>query len=295
MRRPSTRPVLRGATPSRVMPGRDGQRTIAGMRRSVRILSLLVAILFAACLAAGCAGATSTIKSVVSSAASNLPTHSATAPTPTAGAPTATAAPTTAAPTTAAPTTAAPTTAAASTPAATQSAAAPAAGPTSATATPAAGSGTSLIWLWILLGALVVAGLIAWITHLARRGHAAAADWRSRLVDAYAKGSALHDAMSVAESPGAMAADDAGLRWADIQRRADDLSQTLYALREAAPDPAVQARVDDTLASLQAARSAMGAERAPGADPRQAEVVRGRLETFEWSLQALRADNQRYP
>jgi hypothetical protein len=250
------------------------------MRRSVRSLSLPVAILIAGCMAVGCTGAGSAIKSAVSSAASNLPTNSATA---------------TAAPTTAAPTTAAPTTAAASTPAATQSAAAPAAAPTSATATPAAGSGSSLIWLWILLGALVVAGLIAWVTHLARRGSAAAADWRSRLVDAYAKGSALHDAMSVAESPGAIAADDAGLRWADIQRRADDLAQTLYALREAVPDPAAKARVADTLASLQAARSAMGAERAPGADPRQAEVVRGRLDAFEWSLQALRADNQRYP
>ena len=250
------------------------------MRRSVRSLSFPVAILIAGCLAVGCTGAGSTIKSAVSSAASNLPTSSATAPTPAAGTPTATAAPTTAA---------------ASTPPATQSAAAPAAAPTSATATPAAGSGSSLIWLWILLGALVVVGLIAWITHLARRGSAAAADWRSRLVDAYAKGSALHDAMSVAESPGAIAADDAGLRWADIQRRADDLAQTLYALREAVPDPAAKARVDDTLASLQAARSAMGAERAPGADPRQAEVVRGRLDAFEWSLQALRADNQRYP
>jgi hypothetical protein len=255
------------------------------MRRSVRTLCLPVAILIAGCLAVGCAGAGSTIKSAVSSAASSLPSHSATAPTPTAGTPTATAAPTTAAPTTAA----------ASTPAATQSAAAPAAAPTSATATPAAGSGSSLLWLWILLGALLVAGLIAWITHLARRGSPAAAEWRSRLVDAYAKGSALHDAMSVAESPGAMAADDAGLRWADIQRRADDLAQTLYALREAVPDPAGKARVADTLASLQAARSAMDAERAPGAEPRQAGVVRGRLDAFEWSLQALRADNQRYP
>jgi hypothetical protein len=261
------------------------------MQRSVRALILLVAILVAGCLAAGCSGAGSTIKSVVNSAASSLPSHSATATAPTSGATTPTSAGT---PTPTAATTA-PTTAPASTPAPTQATAAPAAAPTSATATPAAGSGTSLIWLWILLGALVVAGLIAWITHLARRGSATAADSRSRLVDAYAKGSALHDAMSVAESPGAIAADDAGLRWSDIQRRADDLAQTLYALREGVQDPAVKARVADTLASLQAARSAMAAERAPGADPRQAEVVRGRLDAFEWSLQALRADNQRYP
>jgi hypothetical protein len=102
--------------------------------------------------------------------------------------------------------------------------------------------------------------------------------------------------MSVAETPGAMASADAGARWADIQRRADDLAQTLYALRESAPDPADQMRIADTLASLQAARSAMGAERAPGgAGPWQAETVRGRLDAFEASLQALRTDDQRYP
>jgi len=93
-----------------------------------------------------------------------------------------------------------------------------------------------------------------------------------------------------------MAAADAGARWADIQRRADDLAQTLYALRESVPDPADQMRIADTLASLQAARSAMDAERAPGgAGPWQAEVVRGRLDAFESSLYALRADDQRYP
>ena len=102
--------------------------------------------------------------------------------------------------------------------------------------------------------------------------------------------------MSVAETPGAMAAADAGARWADIQRRADDLAQTLYALRESVPDPADQMRIADTLASLQAARSAMDAERAPGgAGPWQAETVRGRLDAFESSLQALRTDDQRYP
>jgi hypothetical protein len=245
------------------------------MRRSAKSRSLLVAILVAACLAAGaagCAGAGSTVKGAISSAASNLPSRSATAATATtASQPAATA------------------------PAAT--AASSAAAPQGATAAPAAGSGTSLLWLWILLGAVLAAVLIAWITRVARRGSATAtADWRSRLVDAYAQGSALRDAMSVAETPGAMAAADAGARWADIQRRADDLAQTLYALRESVPDPADQLRIADTLASLQAARSAMDAERAPGgAGQWQAEIVRGRLDAFESSLYALRADDQRYP
>jgi hypothetical protein len=242
------------------------------MRRSAKSLSLPVAILIAVCLAAGaagCAGAGSSVSSAISSAASNLPSRSASAPTATASEPAATTAP------------AEPTTAA----------------PQGTTAAPAAGSGTSLLWLWILLGAVLVAVLIVWITRVTRRGSATtAADWRSRLVDAYAQGSALRDAMSVAETPGAMAAPDAGARWADIQRRADDLAQTLYALRESIPDPAGQVRVADTLASLQAARSAMAAERAPGgAGPWQADVVRGRLDAFETSLRALRGDDQRYP
>jgi hypothetical protein len=241
------------------------------MRRSAKSLSLPAAILVAVCLVAGvagCAGAGSTVKGAISSAASNLPSRSATAATATAAGQPATTAP-------------APPSSAA---------------PQGTTAAPAAGSGASLLWLWILLGAVLVAVLIAWITRVARRGSATAADWRSRLVDAYAQGSALRDAMSIAETPGAMAAADAGARWADIQRRADDLAQTLYALRESVPDPADQMRVADTLASLQAARSAMDAERAPGgAGPWQAEIVRGRLDAFESSLQALRADDQRYP
>jgi hypothetical protein len=134
-----------------------------------------------------------------------------------------------------------------------------------------------------------------WIARSARRRSAAAAGWRSRLIDAYAKGSALHDAMSVAESPGGLAAADAGARWSDIQRRADDLAQTLYALREAVPeDSSDRARIDDTLASLQAVRSAMDAERAPGgAGSQQAEVVQSRLASFESSLRALGAPDRK--
>jgi hypothetical protein len=157
-------------------------------------------------------------------------------------------------------------------------------------------SGTSLRWLWILLGVLILAGLIAWIVTSGRRRSAATAGWRSRLIDAYAKGSALHDAMVVAEAQGDLASSDARARWYDIQRRADDLAQTLYALREAAPDPEDQAGIGDALASLQAVRSAMDAERAPGGARQElAEVVRRRLYAFESSLRALRADDEQYP
>ena len=223
------------------------------MRRSAKRLSLLVTLLAAGLLAAGCGG-------TISSSIGSLPSRTATAP----ARPSVTAA---------APTTQPPAT---------------------GSAAPAASSGTSLIWLWVLLGVLALAGLIALVARSSRRRSAAAAGWRSGLVDAYAKGSALHDAMSVAEAPGGLAAADAAARWSDIQRRADDLAQTLYALREEVPQHSPDgSRIADTLASLQAVRSAMDAERAPGgASLEQADVVRSRLASFESSLRALAAPAQ---
>ena len=227
------------------------------MRRSAARLSRVAAVLAAGLLAAGCG-------SSITSSIGSLPSRTATV----SGRPSVTAQPPTHSVTTAAPAT--------------------------GSAAPGASSGTSLTWLWVLLGVLVLAGLIALIARSGRRRSAAAAGWRSRLVDAYAKGSALHDAMSVAEAPGGLASAGAAARWADIQRRADDLAQTLYALREQVPpDSADRARIADTLASLQAARSAMDAERAPGgASLEQADVVRSRLASFESSLRALAAPAQ---
>jgi hypothetical protein len=96
--------------------------------------------------------------------------------------------------------------------------------------------------------------------------------------------------MRASETPAALAAEDAGARWFDIQRRADDLMRTLYALREAAPDEDKRAQVSDVLASVQGARSVMDAERARGrADGRNAQVVRSRLLSFEASIRALRS------
>lgn len=243
---------------------------------------LPVVIMAAGCLATGCG---STASSAIGTLSSKAATITAT---PTGGAATTPAVTSTATET--ATETATATATSTATVTATATPAVPAASPTSA----ATGS-SSLLWLWILLGVAALAGLTAWIVHASHRRSTAAADWQSLLIDVYAKGSALHDAMSVAEAPGQYGAPDADGRWADIQRRADDLTQELYALREAVPDDGDSARIADTLASLQAARSAMDAERAPGgAGPRQAEVVRGRLDSFEMSLRALRSGNAEY-
>jgi hypothetical protein len=169
-----------------------------------------------------------------------------------------------------------------------------AASPESTAAT--SSSGSSLLWLWILLAVLAVIIIIAFLIARSRRGPKPADVWRSRALDAYAKGSALYDAMQLAEAPGALVAQDAAARWADIQRRADDLAQTLYAMREAAPDEDKRMRSDDVLVALQAVRSAMAAER--GTDVSQVpppDLVQSRLMSFGASLQALREPDDGRP
>jgi hypothetical protein len=154
-------------------------------------------------------------------------------------------------------------------------------------------SASSLLWLWILLGAVVIVGVAVWLARRSGKRSAMATNWRSKVVDASAKGSALNDMMSMAESPGARAAEDASARWAEIQRRMDDLARELYALREIAPGEAERERVADVLASLQAVRSAMDAERAPGgAGPEQGARVHALLLNFEASLRALRSPGE---
>ena len=244
------------------------------LRKSLAVAAMALAM---GSLAAGCggsgpvSGAVSSAASAVKSVASSLrPTGSVSLPT---SAPT----PTAEAPASQAP---APTTAAAASPAA------------------AGGSGSSLLWLWIALGALVLIGLIVWIARASGRRSAAAAARRSAVIDTYAKGQALADAIRVADRPGAPGA-DAGGRWAGLQARADDLSRELYRLRESTSDEEERMRAEDTLGSLRGLRSALADEQAAGAaggpGSPEAAQVRGRLMSFEESLRALRAPYEQMP
>ncbi len=257
------------------------QRTCAGLAGLV---------VFTVLLLAACGQTASSVKQAVSSiAASVTATRTAATSQPTTDQPT-TAAPTTAAPTTTAPTTAAPTTAAPTTTAPTTAA------PTATATTPAAGTGSGFpwAWFWVALGIAAVAGLVIWAIVAHRRRASAATGWRTRVIDAYAKGSALHDAMAAAETPGALAAADSGLRWADIQRRADDYSQLLYRMQQEAPSDQQRILVADVIAALQAARSAMDSERSAGqADGMLAGIVRDRISFFASSLNSLREPDVR--
>jgi hypothetical protein len=141
-----------------------------------------------------------------------------------------------------------------------------------------------------VLAVIIIVAVAVLVARRSGRRSAAAASWRAKVVDVTANGSALYDAMSAAQAPGAPAAGDAGVRWADIQRRGDDLNTELYALREMAPGEAERLQVADVLAALHAVRSAMDAERAAGAaGPPQDARVPGLLQAFEASLRALRS------
>ncbi len=171
--------------------------------------------------------------------------------------------------------------------------------PAAASPAAAAASGSSLLWLWILLAVVAVIGLIVWIARASGRRSAAAAGWHSRVINTYAKGQALADALRIAEARGAPAAGEAAARWAGLQARADDLTQELYSLRESAPREEDRDLVADALASLQALRSAMAEEQAAGgaggAGSPEAAQVHSRLMSFEASLRALRAPEEQLP
>jgi hypothetical protein len=241
------------------------------MRRLMKSVLLAAVILFAGCLATACAQSARGAVTASSPSAGAPTTPSAPSPTPTVASPTA-------APTTASPT-AAPSTASTS-PSATQS------GTSSSS-----GFGGNLVWLWFVLGALVLLGIILLATRSparARRPSAAADGWRSRAVDVYAKGAAFDGAVRAAERQGVFA-EAAGARWADLQSRADDLSEALYAMRETAPTEHRRVQVENAILSLRAVRDAMDTERFPGETRSQeAGILSSRLSALESSLNALR-------
>jgi hypothetical protein len=241
------------------------------MRRSIESLLLAGAILLAGFLVTACGqSGGGPIASFSPSRSIAVPSRSASVSLPSPGSP------------------------ASALPSAAQSAAAPAANaPASGSASAGSGSGSSLVWLWIVLGVLVLVGLIVGITRASRRRSAAAAGWQDKVVEVYAESAALHDSMRAAETPGALAAWDADARWSDIQRRADGLTRSLYTLREAAPDEDQRAKVSDVLVAVQGALAAMDAERGPGGqDGSWAQIVHSRLLAFAASVRALRAPDE---
>ena len=150
------------------------------------------------------------------------------------------------------------------------------------------------MWLWILVGVVVIVGIavvLLVLRYMGVRGSVVTGGWIAEAIDAYTKGMALHEAISAAVQPDALAAPDSGTRWADIQRRADGLAQELHMLQNTAADPEDRVSAKDALGALQALRSALDDL---GNAPRDAERLaagRDRMAVFEKMLRALRAPN----
>jgi hypothetical protein len=158
-----------------------------------------------------------------------------------------------------------------------------------------AGTGKgSGMWLWILVGVVVIIGVVVVLLvlrYMGVRDSVVTGGWIAEAIDAYTKGMALHEAISTAVRPEALAASDSGTRWADIRRRADGLAQELQMLRHTAADPEDRATATDALGSLQALQSALDdLSNAPG-DAERVAAIRDRVTVFEKSLRAMRAPN----
>jgi len=178
-----------------------------------------------------------------------------------------------------------PTSSAASSPAA-PSTAAPVT-PASSSPAPSGGSSFNLIWLWIILGALVLVLIIVLATRSPGRSDEAVL-WRSRTEHTYEQGAAFDSAVREGQRQGAFLDPD-GAAWHHIQNRAQNLSEALYILREEARTAGRRAQVEDALTALQAVRYALDAEVAPGAaGARQSGTLDSRLRALESSLNALR-------
>ena len=233
------------------------------MRRLVRSVLLAAAILVTGCLAAACvqtaSGAVASSPPTASAPATVTPPPSSAPAPPTPSAPSPTVAPSTAPPAT----------------------------PASDSPAPSGGSSFNLIWLWIILGAVVLVVIIVLATRSPGRSDQAVL-WRSRTAHTYEQGGAFDSAVREGEHQGAYLDRD-GAAWHHIQHRAHDLTEALYILREEARTEGQRAQVEDALAALQAVRSALDAEGAPGAaSAQQSETLHARLADLESSLNALR-------
>jgi hypothetical protein len=150
------------------------------------------------------------------------------------------------------------------------------------------------MWLWILVGVVVIVGtavVLLVLRYQGVRGSVVTGGWIAEAIDAYTKGMALHEAISAAVRPEALAAPDSGTRWADIQRRADGLAQELHMLQNTAADPEDRVSAKDAHGALQALRSALDDLANAPRDAERVAAVRDRMAVFEKSLRALRAPN----
>ncbi|TET49712.1 MAG: hypothetical protein E3J64_09285 [Anaerolineales bacterium] len=161
------------------------------------------------------------------------------------------------------------------------------------------------LWGWIVIGAaaaLVFAGLIVWLGRGGRSAAAVQSSWGNMALDTYGRGVAIHDAVlaDLTTAPLAgVAVEDAKRRWANAERRIDDLTAELHVLEARTPDDTSARAVRDLLTTLGTLRSAVQShfyvrtrDEAPTLTDAQLEesesLVRQRLSELDGALRALK-------
>jgi hypothetical protein len=176
--------------------------------------------------------------------------------------------------------------------------------PASSSPASSSGSGANLIWLWVILGAVVLLLIILFATRSPSRAPApipgpersSATGWHARAADAYAQGAAFDGAVRAAVREGAFI-EPAGERWYEIRSLADDLAERLYAMRETAPNAERRAQVVHALNTLEAVRYAVDAEPTITVEDEGAAeeaTLHSRLLALESALNRLRVQENRY-
>jgi hypothetical protein len=204
--------------------------------------------------------------------------------------------------------TAVPTTAVPTTPTAVPTTPTPTPTPSSASPTPSetsTGSGGvfsgDLIWLWVILGALVLLGIILLATRSPGRSPGGTpvatrpppiptSGWHAKVTEVYSEGASLDHAVRAVARQDAFT--DAAL-FSDLQRRIYHLTETLYGMRDTAPTETRRAQVVNALLTLEAVTDLVNARRTPGgANSPQGMGVNARLAAMESALNDLRVPEQ---
>jgi hypothetical protein len=172
-------------------------------------------------------------------------------------------------------------------------------GETSQAGSQAASSGVPP-WVWVVLGLVVLAGVIALLARARGRTHAADRSSTAKALDAYSKGVALHDRLQAELlSPPADGPLVSAVGVSEAQRMMDGLAASLTALSLEASQDAVKAAAGRVSLSLTGLRSALqlAATAGPASEARVAvaTTLRDRLEDFAGSLGALRSAAQGQP
>ena len=156
-----------------------------------------------------------------------------------------------------------------------------------------ADSGSGNWWVWLLIALLVVVMGALLFSRRGKRGPGPD-DWRTRAAAAYAKGSALHDALAVevlSPSPAGAAPGPVpppgDTRWDAIARLADEAAAGFHGLETGVPSEAARTAVTTLGASLPELRSAVRAYRLAPSD-QTLSTVRARMAGFEEALSWLK-------